>query len=269
MFEYYTNLHSPRLPDAKRLPIKRLAREAAGLFVTRAAIESRSFNLLYNVLMGQFLTVFSGCNWHLFCLLSHLLITPCAKHSTSAVWWRNGRSKQKRINLRGRNKLEKRRGRRRRGGRKVATKECKCYTACIYIYTPALALREVMQQRRNRKWGKTTTCLRSIVHTQFIRLPVPISFQRVSSLLHSPALMRHNADNMSLPLDHVSTTWGVYVQETCIKGLTPFERPCVFYYFYCGCFLCIVRSRGWKEVCGQEENVLAAFSSVPRNPLTS
>lgn len=132
--EYYTNLHSPRLPDAKRLPIKRLAREAAGLFVTRAAIESRSFNLLYNVLMGQFLTVFSGCNWHLFCLLSHLLITPCAKHSTSAVWWRNGRSKQKRINLRGRNKLEKRRGRRRRGGRKVATKECKCYTACIYIY---------------------------------------------------------------------------------------------------------------------------------------
>ena len=40
---------------------------------------------------------------------------------------------------------------------------------------------------------------------------VLISFQHVSSLLHSPELMRHNAEkiaNMSLPPGHVSTRLG-------------------------------------------------------------
>lgn len=49
---------------------------------------------------------------------------------------------------------------------------------------------------------------------------VLISFQHIWSLLHSPALMRHNADviySMPLPADHVSLCHTLLLRVLCLK----------------------------------------------------
>lgn len=94
---------------------------------------------------------------------------------------------------------------------KAATKQYKFCKACTYT---SCGFERDIQLISNRRLGKTATHLPTITHMRYIPgtiSPVSfvlISFQDVASLLHSPALMRHNADNiysMSLPRGHAST----------------------------------------------------------------
>lgn len=166
--------------------------------------------------MGLFLAVFSGCNQQ----LSSAVVTPVKyavcqvlniSHCCCVVGERTGKTRQKKKNVREEQIGEKERVAEAKRGREQTRLQMSVNSPqCIH---KAVWAERAMQPRGDNKWRRTirhgciiTDTTDTISLVSFIL--IPIQLQQMSNLLHSLALMRHNAGNISsilLPAGSIST----------------------------------------------------------------